>query len=263
MAVESLEGRVLLNGASVRAHALAAEVRAVHHQAAPTMGVMGDSLSDEYRFYPPDRSQARNWVELLGAKRVINFGAFSLRSRGEPRNAGFADNWARSDATTSDMLANQLPGLLDQVRSGQVSVATVIIGDNDFRNFLLQAPSQSSDPQALLDTLAKTTATAEANFDVAVNAVLAANPNVRVVVGTILDLTQTPLVQAAVAPYGAVGQQVLAATSEAISTYNTNVRAFAAGHDRVALADLAAGFSQIPAAGDSERGIDSCGRGAD
>ena len=102
-----------------QAHALAAEVRAAHHQAAPTMGVMGDSLSDEYRFYPPDRSQARNWVELLGAKRIVNFGAFSMGSRGEPRNAGFADNWARSDATTSDMLGNQVPGLLGQVRSGR------------------------------------------------------------------------------------------------------------------------------------------------
>ena len=53
-------------------------------------------------------------------------------------------------------------------------------------------------PPALLDVLARTTVTAEANFDVAVNGVLAANPNVKVVVGTILDLTQTPLVQAAV-----------------------------------------------------------------
>ena len=29
------------------------------------IGVLGDSYSDEYRFYPPDRSTARNWVEIL------------------------------------------------------------------------------------------------------------------------------------------------------------------------------------------------------
>ena len=33
------------------------------------VGVMGDSYSDEYQFYPPDRSTARNWVEILAATR--------------------------------------------------------------------------------------------------------------------------------------------------------------------------------------------------
>ena len=29
------------------------------------VGVLGDSYSDEYRFYPPDRSTSQNWVEIL------------------------------------------------------------------------------------------------------------------------------------------------------------------------------------------------------
>jgi hypothetical protein len=209
------------------------------------MGVLGDSISDEYRFYPPDRSQARNWVELLGAKRLVNFGPFSLRSRGEPRGQGFALDWARSDATTSDLVANQLPGILPQVSSGRVGLVTVIIGDNDFGDFLERVPSMASDPQAVVTELAKVTARAEGNFDAAVNAVLGANPNVRVVAGTIFDITMTPGVQGPLAAFGVQGQQLLLATSQAIGAYNAHVRAFASDHDRVALADLEADYSGL------------------
>lgn len=249
--VESLEGRVLLNAApSVRghAHALAAEFRAAHARAqAPSMGALGDSLSDEYRFYPPDRSQARNWVELLGAKRILNFGPFSLRSRGEPRNAGFAQDWAQSQATSADMVANQLPGLLSQVRSGQVGLVSVIVGDNDFGHFLESAPALASDPQALMGRLEQVTASAEMNLDATVNAVLGANPNVKVVVGTIFDISQTPAVQSLAGAFGAQGQQLLQATSEAIGAYNAHVRAVAASNPRVALADLEAVDAAITA----------------
>src|SRR4051812_49132337 len=69
------------------------------------IGVLGDSYSDEYQFYPPDRSMARNWVEILAATRGLDFGPFAAVSRGEPRNQGYAFNWARSDATTDDLIA--------------------------------------------------------------------------------------------------------------------------------------------------------------
>src|SRR6185437_12810359 len=38
------------------------------------IGSIGDSLSDEYRFYAPDRVTARNWVEILAATRDLPFG---------------------------------------------------------------------------------------------------------------------------------------------------------------------------------------------
>ena len=38
------------------------------------IGVLGDSYSDEYQFYPPHRSTARNWVEILAATRGVDFG---------------------------------------------------------------------------------------------------------------------------------------------------------------------------------------------
>src|SRR3954449_7451952 len=56
------------------------------------IGVLGDSYSDEYEFYPPDRTTARNWVEILAATRGLDFGRFGDESRGEPRNRGFAYN---------------------------------------------------------------------------------------------------------------------------------------------------------------------------
>src|SRR3954454_21544701 len=80
------------------------------------IGVLGDSYSDEYQFYPPHRSAGRNWVEILAATRGLNFGTFSTASRGEPRNQGFAYNWARSEATTDDLIAaGQHTGLAQQV----------------------------------------------------------------------------------------------------------------------------------------------------
>src|SRR6188474_2963230 len=80
------------------------------------IGVLGDSYSDEYQFYPPDRSTARNWVEILAATRGLDFGRFGDEGRGEPRNQGFAYNWARSDATTEDLIATgQHAGLAGQI----------------------------------------------------------------------------------------------------------------------------------------------------
>src|SRR5436189_6373933 len=86
------------------------------------IGVIGDSYSDEYEFYPPDRSTARNWVEILAATRGMDFGPYSRASRGEPRNMGFAYNWARSCATTDDVIATgQHTGLAAQMAWGEVT----------------------------------------------------------------------------------------------------------------------------------------------
>jgi hypothetical protein len=35
------------------------------------IGVIDDSISDEYRFYAPDRATARNWVEILASSRGL------------------------------------------------------------------------------------------------------------------------------------------------------------------------------------------------
>ena len=149
------------------------------------IGVLGDSYSDEYQFYPPDRTTARNWVEILSAMRGLNFGPMSPASRGEPRNQGFAYNWARSDATTEDLIATgQHTGLAGQVARGEVKVVVMFIGGNDFIHAL-----QSPDPGANLDDVL---ARASRNFCGAFETILSANSEVKLVVATLPDLRTLP-----------------------------------------------------------------------
>jgi hypothetical protein len=249
-ALESLEGRVVLSASRVAdvvaGHGAAAHVAGTRARpGGVTIGAVGDSITDEYLTYAPDRSRARNWVELLASTRRADFGRFSHVSRGEPRNEGFAFNWARSDATSTDAVANQVPGLAEQASRGRVRYASVIVGSNDFVQFLRQAPALASDPTALVTRLAQVEATAEANFDITVQTLLAANPRLRLVVGTIPDLTQTPAVQQQLAPFGPQGQQLIGLTSQAIARYNAHVREVATGSDRVALTDLAAQTARL------------------
>src|SRR4051812_9479144 len=144
------------------------------------IGVLGDSYSDEYQFYPPDRSTARNWVEILAATRGLDFGAFSAAGRGEPRNQGYAYNWARSDATTADLIAaGQHTGLAAQVARGEVGLVMVYIGGNDFIHAL-----QSPDP---LGALGGALPRALENHRAAVATILGAGGDVKVVLVTLSD----------------------------------------------------------------------------
>ena len=201
------------------------------------VGVLGDSYSDEYQFYPPDRSAARNWVEILHATREVSFGPFSLKSRGEPRDQGFAYNWARSDATTVDMIQNQLPGLTQQVARGQVRYVSIFIGGNDFLHVIGAVQAGLIPPTSALPALFQTTAQAEVNFATAVKTLLAANPNVDLVVYNLPDVTILPIAQlAATTPQAKL---LLAATSQAIQQYNASIAAVAATSPRIAEVDLA------------------------
>jgi hypothetical protein len=98
---------------------------------------MGDSLTDEYDIFAPWAygSEGLNWVEQLALTRPleINFGAYSAVSRGAPRYAGYAHNWARSGAKSSTLLSEgQHTGLVSQVANGDVSLVYIGIGTNDF-----------------------------------------------------------------------------------------------------------------------------------
>lgn len=242
---ETLEGRVVLSRvgavAGLAAHHVAA-ARALPStsntpEALGPVGALGDSYTDEYRFYPPDRSVARNWVEILHATRQVSFGPFSLKGRGEPRDQGFAYNWARSGATSSDMVRNQLPGLARQVAEGKIRYASILIGGDDFLLLLSGVQRGLIPPAAALPDLLRTEAAAEANFATAVHTLLAANPNVRLVVFNLPDVTILPI-----ARLGATTPQaraLLAATSQAIQKYNASIAAVAATSDRIALVDLA------------------------
>src|SRR3954465_13189907 len=133
------------------------------------IGVLGDSYSDEYQFYTPHRSTARHWVEILATTRGFDLGRFSTESRGEPRNQGYEYNWARSDATTEDMIAEgQHTGLAAQVARGGVRRAWIFTGGHGFIHAL-----ESPDPDG---ALARVLPRAQANYRTALETILGAAP---------------------------------------------------------------------------------------
>lgn len=213
------------------------------------IGTLGDSYTDEYRYYAPDRTLARNWVELLSANRGINFGPFSHVSQGEPRNQGYSYNWARSEATTVAMLADQLPGLTDQVARGQVRDVAILVGGNDFLEVLYGVSQGVITADQAIAALPLVSARASANLGTAVGTLLAASPDVRLVVSTI-SVNTLPIVQAGI---GALpqGPALLQATSDAVGQYNATIRQIAAGSPRVGLVDLASVSVQIASSGSS------------
>lgn len=208
-----------------------------------SIGALGDSYTDEYKFYPPNQSHARNWVEILSNTRHISFGSFSNASRGAPRNQGFAYNWAQDGATSTQMVQSQLPGLRAQVAAGAIQCAWIFVGGNDFLYLLRGLQTGQVSAQAFPQALAQTEATAQANFDTAVNSLLAANPRVRLAVATVPSVGLLPIVQA-----GATTPALKAAVSaadQAIQQYNAHITTVANGNTRIALVDLAGLSDQL------------------
>lgn len=100
------------------------------------VGVLGDSLSDEYQADDLRGSYMShdiyNWVELLAEYRGLNFGEWEY-SRLEPRRTGYEYNWSKSGATARSLIeSGQHTGLADQIKLGKVNYVIVYIGANDF-----------------------------------------------------------------------------------------------------------------------------------
>ena len=207
------------------------------------IGALGDSYSDEYRFYPPDRSHAQNWVQQLAGNHRASFGTFTTRSRGEPRNQGYADDWALNGATSADLPA-QTAGLAAEAAAGQIDVATVLIGGNDFLDLLEAAVADPSTAASTASALATTAGSVAANIEAAVGTILAASPTVRVVIATLPPVSELPLVAAAEATASAAGLSASAALVPAADAaevqVNAALKAFATTDARLAIADFAA-----------------------
>ena len=93
------------------------------------LGVMGDSLSDEYA-EESYGSYAKNWVQQLVQYRAIDVGLTG--NWGEPRRHFYEYNWARSGATSASLLSQgQHTGLAAQVAPKGIDYAVLMIGAND------------------------------------------------------------------------------------------------------------------------------------
>jgi hypothetical protein len=102
-----------------------------------TLGVMGDSLSDEYAYN--GRAYATNWTEQLATLDGVNLGPLVVSPPNpSPRNQGYNQNWALSGATSASLLspsANQATGLAAQIPNAGgygIDYAVLMIGANDF-----------------------------------------------------------------------------------------------------------------------------------
>jgi lysophospholipase L1-like esterase len=181
------------------------------------IGIIGDSVSDEYRFYAPDRVTARNWVEILAGSRGLSFGDPVITSGVSTWDRRFAHNWSQSGATTTSLIAGgQHTGLAAQVADGAaISLAAVSIGTNDFTDVLLSSRSVV-DMGAVLER-------ASSNFAAILDSLLGINPSLRIAAFTAVDLSCSPLLRGAL-DSGLISTRLANAYGSAIADFNGGLR---------------------------------------
>ena len=99
--------------------------------AVPVVGILGDSLSDEYseQVYG---AYSQNWVQQFAQASTINVGPITP-GMGEPRRNGYEYNWARYGASSDSLLSTgQHTGLAAQVPIKGIQYGVLAIGANDF-----------------------------------------------------------------------------------------------------------------------------------
>jgi phospholipase/lecithinase/hemolysin len=196
------------------------------------VGIIGDSISDEYRFYAPDRATARNWVEILAATRGFDFGGPVFTSGGATRNRRFAYNWSESSATTTSLIARgQHTGLAAQVTDGAaISLAAVTIGANDFAEVLFTSRSVAA--------LGAVLERASSNFVAILDSLLAINSALKIAVFTAVDLRPTPLLRGAL-DSGLISPALGNAYGNAIAVFNDRLHDLVAGQGhRIVMVDI-------------------------
>jgi lysophospholipase L1-like esterase len=200
------------------------------------VGVIGDSISDEYRYYAPDRASARNWVEILAETRDFSFGGSSVGAEGRDRR--FAHNWSQSGATTGSLMSfGQEAELAVRVAGGSaINLAAVTIGANDFADVLFSSRSVAGMEFAL--------ERASSNFAAIFNSLLDIGPSLRIAAFTAVDIRSSPLLRGIIGS-GLIAPPLIDAYAAAIAAFNTRMIRLIADHSYRAVAvdinDLLAG----------------------
>ncbi len=206
------------------------------------IGVIGDSISDEYRFYAPDRVSARNWVEILAATRELPFGDPLIANRGMAQDRRLAYNWSQSSATTTSLIAQgQHRGLAAQVTDGAgINLASVTIGSNDFAH-VLNTSRSVADLGLVLER-------ASANLAAILDALLGTNATLKIAVCTAVDLRCSPILRGAFGA-GLISRTVADAYEDAITTFNDRLQNLVADHGRrVVIVDINQLLAEVTAA---------------
>jgi lysophospholipase L1-like esterase len=166
------------------------------------LGVMGDSLSDEY-FEETYGSYATNWTEQLVVYRGIDIGPTAVEAGqpggtwGNPRRTGYEYNWAYSGDTSADLLADgQDLGLASQIVPDAITHAVLAIGANDFNpDFLTYSPNayyNIYNNSWSTSQISNYVAGILTNIETAI--ITVSTTGVRLVVFNILDYGKTPAV---------------------------------------------------------------------
>ena len=109
----------------------------------PKLGVLGDSLSDEY-FEDSTRAYAQNWLQQLATARIVDPGPTAVAAGqpqgtwGPPRQTGYAYNWAGVRPPWRSLVdSEQVTGLTAQVVADGIDCTVLAIGGNDFNPYSL------------------------------------------------------------------------------------------------------------------------------
>lgn len=194
----------------------------------PCVGVIGDSYSDEYQCYPPDRSQALNWVEILARSNRLNFGSWIETPAQPPANRGYEWNFAVSDITTHEVLeSDRHLALARQIALGKVQYGVIMLGGNDFIRVLKRQPTE--------EAIAHAATRAAGNLRLILKTLLDANPR-GICICTIPDLFETPEF-AELARTGEIPPRLVALAQMHQARFNQEIRDIARGKPQIALVD--------------------------
>jgi phospholipase/lecithinase/hemolysin len=201
------------------------------------VGVIGDSISDEYRYYAPDRASARNWVEILAETRDFSFGGPPIGAEGRDRR--FAHNWSQSGATTVSLRSSGQEVELAAWAAGgsAISLVAATIGTNDFADVLFSSRSVAAMELAL--------ERASSNFAAILNSLLDIGPSLRIVAFTAVDLRSSPLLRGII-DSGLIAPPLVDAYATAIAAFNARMIRLIANYSHRAVTvdinDLLAGI---------------------
>jgi hypothetical protein len=189
------------------------------------VGVIGDSLSDEYRFHAPHRITARNWVEILAATRGLSFGEPEIDSGRAIQERRFSYNWSRSGATTTSLIdQGQLKGLMAQVAGGSaINLAAVTVGTNDFAAVLVRSRSAAAMDRAV--------ERASSNVETILDSLLSIDPSLKIAVFNAVDLRRSPLLRRAY-ELGLISSRLAEAYGRAVADFNGRLRGLIAPRER-------------------------------
>ncbi len=197
LSVEALGDRVLLSATPLR------------------LAVLGDSLSAPYAGHPYGAAGDLSWVTQLQNLRPDGIVIHDEAYAGAVSDSLFK---TEPDPLGGPAHAPELPAVLQLEQQKTIDAVVLLIGANDVQQ---DVPLLLTNPASFVPTFVSTVV---GNVEAAVNAVVAAG-HVKLVVGTVPDVTVTPAFQAEGLPPAATQ-----AIQYAITQANQQIETFAAAH---------------------------------